>query len=56
MDLEIYKKFDNYTNSELVNYYLDLCVYNGSDYELFVLQQIMVNRFLTMYYEENDEV
>lgn len=56
MDLEIFKKFDDYTNSELANYYVDLCAYNCSDYELSVLQKIMINRFLSMYYEGNDEV
>lgn len=55
MDFEIYKKFADYNDSELANYYVNF-VYKCSDSELFVLQKIMINRFLSMYYEENDEV
>ena len=56
MDLEIYKKFDKYSNLEIANYYVDLCAYNCSDYELSVIQEIIVNRFLSIYFEGNDEV
>lgn len=56
MDLEIFKKFDKYTNSEIANYYVDLHAYNCSDYELSVLQEIMVYRFLSIYFEGNVEV
>ena len=55
MDFEIYKKFVDYNDSELVNYYVYFA-YKCSDSELSVLQKIMVNRFLSMYYEENVEV
>ena len=54
MDFEIYKKFADYNDSELANYYVNFA-YKCSDYELFVLQKIMINRFLSMYVE-NDEV
>lgn len=49
MDLEFYKKFDNYSDSELANYYVDLLVYNCST-KLSILEMIIVNRFLMKYY------
>ena len=55
MDLEFYKKFDDYSDIELANYYVDLLVYNR-DYELSILEIIILNRFLMKYYEGNDEV
>jgi hypothetical protein len=55
MDMKIFKKFEKYTNSELANYYVDLLAYNR-DYELSILEIIILNRFLMKYYEGNDEV
>lgn len=55
MDLEFYKKFDDYSDTELANYYVDLLAYNR-DYELSILEIIILNRFLMKYYERNDEV
>lgn len=56
MDLEFYKKFDNYSDSELANYYVDLLVYNCANFELSILETIIINRFIMKYYEGNDEV
>lgn len=36
MDLEFYKKFDNWSDSELANYYVDLLVYNCPDFKLSI--------------------
>lgn len=56
MDLEFYKKFDDYSDSELANYYVDLLVYNRLNSKLSILEIIMVNRFLMKYYGGNVEV
>ena len=49
MDLEIYKKFKKYTNSELANYYVDMLEYGCSEYEFSVLKKIIISRFLSEY-------
>lgn len=56
MDLELYKKFDDYSDSELANYYVDLLVYNCANFELSILEMVIINRFIMKYYEGNDEV
>ena len=56
MDLELYKKFDNYSDSELANYYVDLLCYNCSNFEFSILETVIINRFIMKYYERNDEV
>lgn len=56
MDLEFYKKFDNYSDSELANYYVDLLVYNCPNFKLSILETIIINRFIMKYYGENVEV
>lgn len=56
MDLEFYKKFDNYSDFELANYYVDLLAYNCDNSKLSILETIIINRFIMKYYEGNDEV
>lgn len=55
MDLEFYKKFDDYSDIELANYYVDLLAYNR-DHDLSILGTIIINRFIKKYYEGNVEV
>lgn len=56
MDLDVYKKFEKFTNSEIANYYVDMCAYSCPKYEFSVIEKIIIGRFLSEYFEGNVEV